>query len=275
MPEEERKSYIIVRVDGLAIHTKPITRKEALWLEGAYAARFVNRESRARYLSEWGNVIDLGENVRRLAQQLERLGYGAHFGILGVYGGPDRFMEKVDWLRGLKNLPPEARRALGELLDRLEDFLRRPVEPKPVEAPARYLEMPDMHVVFECCSDRVKDVVPRPEWYAYHGYGFLGIHGISVFKDSLWLWQQTSWYVQAVAVRRDVDGREVIDAVLKDEAVQGFLKEVKDEYVRRLISEHEKELREKGYENAVRKVKVILATLDLLTAGRREEALPA
>ena len=53
MPED-RWSYVIFRRDGLLLHTKPITREEAWWLEDAYSTWFLNRRSKVRYLSAWG-----------------------------------------------------------------------------------------------------------------------------------------------------------------------------------------------------------------------------
>ena len=274
--EEERRSYLVVRRDGLILHTVPVTREEAEWLDERYE-RVKDRAARMRYLEEWGNVMDAGGYVERLGVDLYRR-------IRGVYGDPEEFVEGVRWLLRLR-LKREARRALGELLDRVGEFLRRPVEPKPIVAPVRYFELPAKHVVFECCSARVRDVVPRPEWYIYAGdvdpsdYHCCP-YGISVFRDSFWLWIQTRTHAEGVAVRRDARDEDVVAALAKDvmsiDFVAYFNSFAGD--FRRVIGELENELRERGYGDVVRKAKLILAAAALLTAGRREEegeALPA
>ena len=281
---EERKSYIIVRMDGLVVHAKPITREEARWLWDAYYD-VKDRRSRIMYLEEYGNVMDAGGYVRRLVQQLEQQQleewkYNPHFFIGRIYENPDDLVEDVRWLLGRRNLPPGARQALEELLDRVEEFLRRPVEPRPVDAPVRYLETNRPHVTFGL-DGAVLEVTPRPEWLSYRMYRTmywedLELYGVSVFEDSLWLWWQVMHdvglgYVRAVAVRRDASDGDAVAAVANDAAVQGFLRRY-GKYFRELVMEREAELIDKGYADVVRKVKVALGTLELLDAGRREEA---
>ena len=271
MAGEERRSYLIVRRDGFLLHTKPVTLDEARWLYwDAYFARFVGRAARARYLAEWGNVLDVGEHLERL----EHLEPDIYYSVLGLYRGPGRFAEKAGRL--LRGLQPEARRALEELLDRVGEFLQRPIEPKPAEGSVvRYYEMEGRHV--ELGPDgAAREVRPMPEWYACKELCCGGCHGhgVSVFGDSFWLWRQSRWYVQAVVVRRDARDGDVVAALAKDEAAQGFLGESADDLMQ-LLREYEAELASRGYGDVARKVKVVLAAARLLAAGREEEALTA
>ena len=265
MAEEER-SYAILRFDGLLLHTRPITWEEAWWLY-QYAYNIVeDRGLRARYLEEWGNVMDVGENVTHLERQLEKWRCDPRYIITRIYGDPDELAEKVSWLLMHEDLPPEVRQALRGPLSRVGEFLQRPVEPKPVVAPVRYFESPNLHVV----PGPAGVVRAWPERLLY-GSQSLGLYGISVFEGSFWLWKRgifTPFHV--IIVGRDAADREIIDTVLRDEAVRGFLERYGNGF-RELLREREAELVDMGYDDVVRKAKVILTTLDLLTAGRREE----
>ena len=273
MPEE-RRSYVILRLDGLLLHTKPITVREAEWLAYAYAARFLDRRSKARYLSEWGNVMDVGKYLKRLKRLEPGLKLLLRYRAVDIYSDPEQLTGLLAGLLDDPHLSPEARQTVKELLNRIEDFLREPVEPRPVEAPVRYLELYHDHVVLECCSNELKDVVPRPEWYAYKERKLShDLYGVSIFKDSLWLWIQFDGTF-VVAVRRDVDDKEVVAALANDGAVQGFLRWNAGSF-REVLREREKELTDRGYEDVVRKAKVVLTTYELLTAGLREEGVPA
>ena len=273
MPED-RKSYVILRLDGLLLHTKPITWEEMVWLKDAYSERFLSREARARYLAEYGNVLDVGEYLERLRRLPEPNLRLLSYRVVGTYGDPERLTGLLAWLLGRGDLSPEARQTVKELLNRIEDFLREPVEPKPIEeAPVRYFELPRRHVKLGL-DGNVYGVEPRPEWYAYHSYGS---PGISIFMDSLWLWAQHA-YTYVVAVRRDAGDEEVVAALANDGAAQGFLKEYADAF-RELLRQHEKELTDRGYGDVVGKTKMILAIAELMAAGRRregeEEGVPA
>ena len=272
MAEEEEKSYVIVRKDGLVIRTKPITVEEARWLEHAYSYDAVrDRPLRIRYLEEYGNVLDVEdylERLRRLSQEL-------YYCITRVYEDPDEFKKALSRLLRRRNLPPEARQLIREFADRAGEFLRRPVEPKPIVAPVRYLELPRRHLVFGF-DGALREADPKPEWYAYV-VGLPFDYGVSVFNDSFWLWFQDLFYAWAVAVRRDASDGDVVAAVANDGAVLQCLRNCGYAF-RDVINRYGAELTDKGYGDVVRKVKVVLATLDLLSAGRREEegeALPA
>ena len=278
MPEEER-SYVIVRHDGLILHTKPITFDEAWWLYlYAYSAEFIGRGARIRYLEEWGNVMDAGDSVDYLRQQLEQLGYGPYH-IGSIYRDLEGFIEKVGRLLRLRRLPPEVRQLVKELADEVRDFLKKPVEPRPIEAPVRYLELSRRHVRLGP-DGAVREVEPRPEWHAYEEPCRSSdlCHGVSVFGDSFWLWRQKMYgvgFVQVVVVRRDVDDKEVVAALANDNDVQEFLRRNADAF-RELLRESEEEMVSRGYGDVARKARLVLATYELLTAGRREEeALPA
>ena len=275
---EDRRSYIVFRPDGLVIHTKPVTRDEAEWLY-RYAYKDVeDRAARIRYLEEWGNVMDVSPLVERLDKFSCCADLGVYNGIAGFFESPKKFQARVDkafkWvpILGLLKEMPEARQILDEFLGRLEDFLREPVKPKPITAPVRYLEVPNEHVAFSG-DGAVEEAELRPEWRAYKN-DFIFIHGISVFRESFWLWERAFTPARVVVVRRDVDDRELVAAVANDNMVQGFLGQHGNNF-RELLREHEAELVDKGYEDVVRKAKAVLTTADLLNAGRREEALPA
>ena len=118
----------------------------------------------------------------------------------------------------------------------------------------------------------------RPEWLLY-GEGL----GVSVFRDSFWLWARATRLIgvgslfRALVVRRDASDEDVIAALAGDEEAARFVGAYADDF-RQLIGGAEDELRERGYGDVVRRAKAILAAAALLTAGRREEegeALPA
>ena len=171
-------------------------------------------------------------------------------------------------------LPPGARQTVEELLGRIRDFLREPVRPRRIVAPVRYLELSRPHV--RLGSDgAVQEVRPRPEWLSYRIDWGLHPYGISVFRNPFWLWRNDGAITErntAVAVRRGADDKEVA-AALADEAAMSFLGR-SAEYFRTLINDDE-EVRRRGYDDAVRKVKLVLAAAELLASGRREEGVPA
>ena len=283
--EEDRKSYIILRDDGLLLHTKPVTRWEAVWLMAGAYKEVLDLDLRARYLEEWGNVLDVSD----CAERLWDLGLGEYHNIKSIYEGPEEFVERVRSLLERGDVSPGARQVIEELLSRAGEFLRRPVEPKPIgPRPVRYFEMPDMHVIpGPGGADRT---VPEAKWYAKVMHDNFRQSGISVFDDAIWFWGQiqvaprrlSAWrgliqpkgVVWAVAVRRDARDGDVVAALANDEAAQGFL--VKGaEHFRGIINAHRTELEEKGYEDVVRKAEIVLGAVALLAAGRWKEATPA
>ena len=267
MPEEEeRRSYTIMREDFLLLYTRPITKEEAVWLYRYAYNDIRDREARARYLEEYGNVLDVSDYVERL----RRLGVSLYY-IIGVYESFGEFMDVVDGLRRLGNLRPEARQILEELLGRVRELLWGPTESRLAGAPVRYFEAPGLLV-----APGPSGVVRAwPERLLY-GSQSLGLYGISVFRGFFSLWRRdhgvTGWSM--AVVRRDVDDKEVVAALANDDIVQGFLRENADAF-REVLREHEKELTNKGYDDVVRKAKVVLATAQLLTAGLREEGVTA
>ena len=287
--KEERRSYVILRDDGLLLHTKPITRWEAVWLmTGAYK-EVLDLDLRIRYLEEWGNVLDVGPLVERLWD----LGLGEYHGIEDIYEGPEKFEERIRSLLNQGKQSPEARQILEELLSRTEEFLREPVEPRPLEGGSvvRYFESPNLHVVPGPIG--VKRTVPEARWYARVTYYGFKQYGISVFDDAIWLWGQvlvvprraSAWLgstqprgaIWAVSVRRDASDGDVIAALTKDEAATEFLVRSAG-YFREVINAHRMELQRRGYDDVVRKAELVLATAQLLKAGRyreEEEGVPA
>ena len=267
----ERRSYVIFRRDGLLLHTRPITERETRWLFWDAYNDIRDQEARARYLSEWGNVMDASDYVERLRQ----LGVGFYY-TLGVYDDPEELVKNVTTLLDDPELPPGARQAVKKFLSRAEKFLRRPVEPKPIDAPVRYLELPHPHIRLNL-DGTLREVDPGPEWYAHEESCRSSdlCRGVSVFKESFWLWFQGYLYTYAVAVRRDVSDGDVIAALANDDIVQAFLRWRANDF-REVLRENEAELVDRGYEDVVRKAKAMLMTYELLTMNRREEeALPA
>ena len=269
--EEKRRSYLVVRSDGLIIHTRPVTDYEVWWLGVLAYYDIESRDARARYLSEWGSVLDVSGYVERLEQQLRQQGYNPYYGVTGAYKDPDEFAEKVSWL--LRGLPPGARQTLRELLDRVEEFLRRPVEPRPIDAPVRYLERPYGH--FEPDPHGGARTFPKSDWHAFV-YHDLWYYGITMFRDSFLMWRQQvigtartpRGYVWAILVRRDAADRDLVAAVASDDAVREFLGE-NASHLEEVIRENEERMRREGYDDVVRKAKIVLTTAELLTAGHR------
>ena len=268
MAGEGRRSYVILRFDGLILHTKPITFDEARWL--FHHAYYVVKDAalKARYLEEWGNALDA---YGYLEQADEADINNLYFRITGVYNGFEEFERRAGEMLRRGGLRPRTRQALEELLDRARELLRRPVEPRPLgPVPARYYEMPGPHLVRG--PGFLERTVPEAEWFAHEEHQlFHDLYGISVFKDSFWLWGQYEGAgTHAVIVRRDVDEREVIDAALRDDAASEFIRDYAS-YFRDVINRHKDELINKGYEDVARRARQVLTLAELLGAGRREE----
>ena len=252
--EEYKRSYIILRDDDLLLHTRPITRAEALWLAMDAYKGVRDRAARIRYLEEYGNVLDVEDYMERLRQN----GLSTFFQLAeftGVYASPRNFVDLVVWLSDISWLEPQARQAFEELAERASRFLRRPVRPRPIGfPPVRYLEMSRLHFR------------PWPEWHA-RGLEGAGLYGISVFKDSFWLWRQdlARYHVQAILVRRDVSDKDVIAALARDAAAAGMAKEGADQF-RLIIDKHEDEMRRAGYGDVVDRARALMAASMLLAA---------
>ena len=273
-----RRIYAILRDDGLLLHTVPVTEDEALWLLSAAYKSVKSRDLRIRYLSEWGSVMDAANYL----ELVERLPVKIGETLEGIYR-PRHFLERVAWHARIPWLTAEARQALEEFVERAEDFLRRPAEPKPVAAPVRYYEMPRRHVTLASGprGTAARSVRPRPEWFAYVTTLGVNPYGVSVFRDSFWLWRQYEdelmVEVHAVVVRRDVSDGDLVAALAGDEAAQGFLRN-NAVLFRQVMRARGEELGKLGYGDVIRKINVILGAAELLSAGRREEegeALPA
>ena len=276
--EEEKKSYLVFRGyrDYIVVHTKPVTRDEAWWLyHFAYKDWFLSPEDSAKYLAEWGNVLYLGKYAERYRGRL----YDPVGALSGVYESLEKFQAEVDKVLA-ERLEPQDRQLLEEVAAEVRDFLRRPVEPRPVEAPVRYFEMPHPHVVLRS-EGWVRQIEPRPELYVYKR-GYDDVYGVSVFGREFWLWRQDTYtyggfFAKAIVVRRDASDDEVVRAALSDEVVQEFLKMHAKKF-RELVNERGGRLRSGGYGDVAERAKLILAALELLSGGREEEegeALPA
>ena len=268
MAGEERRSYVILRFDGLLLHTRPITEDEARWL--FHHAYYVVKDAalKARYLEEYGNVLDV---YGYLEQADEADINNLYFRITGVYEDPGAFEGRAGEMLGRRGLRPRTRQSLEELLSKAREFLRKPVEPRPLgPVPARYYEMPGPHLVRG--PGFLEHTVPEAEWFAHEKHQlFHDLYGVSVFEDSFWLWGQYEGAgTHAVIVRRDAGDREVTDTVLRDDAASEFVRD-NASYFRDVINRHEDELINKGYEDVARRARQVLALAELLGAGRREE----
>ena len=271
----DKASYLVFRRDGLLVHTVPVTFDEAWWLYRDAYNMVKDRIARMRYLAEWGNVMD----AANFLDMTKRMMINGRFE--GVVAPPD-LLERV--IRHARNelFCLRAREEFAKFAARLEEFLRMPVEPHRVAAPVRYFESPHRHVKFKCCSSKVKEADPQPEWLAYRKVRDLNPYGVSVFRDEIWLWVQP-YYTYAMVVRRDAGDEEVLEEVSEealgaasDDTVLRFLG-ANGKYYMLLINESEDEMRRAGYGDVVERVKFVLAAAELLKAGRREEeeALPA
>ena len=280
----DERSYIILRHDGLLIRTKPVTENEAWWLRLRAYLSVEDRKARARYLSEWGNTLDVRDYMERL-KQLQ----GDHIvtaladvsGKFGIYESLDDFEKRVSGLLGERELRPEARQVLEEFASNVAEFLKKPVSPGLLEPlPLRYLEMPRLHLTLR--PDGKEGTDPEAEWFAYTQEKdwpkYHEARGISVFSDSLWLWRQHEnvgmRMTFAIVVRRDVADGDVLSAAVWDDAVLWFMS-WNAEYFKEIVRKNEERLRSTGYEDVVNKAYVILGLIYLLTAGRREEDVSA
>ena len=255
----------------------PVTFDEAWWLY-KYAYNVVgDRMARMRYLAEWGNVMDAA-NFLNMVERMVINGW-----LLEGVETPPSFLEMVAQFAHASWSNEKVREGFAKFAVRLEEFLRMPVEPHRVAAPVRYLELGRPHVKFRCCSSKVKEADPQPEWLAYRKVRGSNPYGVSVFRDEIWLWEQP-YYTYAIVVRRDAGDKEVLEEVSEealgaasDDAVLRFL-DADGKYFRLLINESEDEMRERGYGDVVEKVKFVLAAAELLKVGRyreEEEGVPA
>lgn len=257
---EEKRGYVILRGDGLLLHTKPVTEGEALWLSSSAYNKLKNRRARIKYLAEWGNVL----NVSGYLRQMRRLGLSSYLaGLTGVYYSPEDFMERATWLLSYEGLQPQARQVLEGFVSNVRKFLRRPVKPRPLGGSpvVRYLEMGHPHLVRD---DRAR-TVPVADWFAYAVDPSLNLYGVSVFPDAFWLWEQYGIFVRAVVVRRDVSKEDLIVALAENYVVAEVFKEDANRFAR-FINENEDKMKGAGYGDVVDRAKVLIGTVALLTA---------
>ena len=278
------RSYIILREDGLAIHTKPIARDEAEWLlkEAYYDVK--DRAARIRYLSEYGKVLDVVEGTERLGRlkqaRIDERDVGLFFNFTGIYESPEEFKTALDRLLGslgigifgIEGLQPEVRRALDEFVSEVKEFLRRPARPRPPEDRlVRYLEASKPLLKR---NGELRKGVPRPEWYSYKVPSVeLGIAiGVSVYKDEIWLWEQCD-HTEAIVIKRGAGANDVVAAITNDDTLAKFAKL----YIARfgqIVDENEDKLRSLGYGDVVdivRAIRAALAPPSAETASAKEE----
>ena len=258
-----RRSYVILRHDGLLLRTRPVTEEEAerLYREAYY--RVKNRDLRARYLAEQGNVLDLGKYTGQTKTP------GPGFYPTGIYGSPS---ELVKGLAGSSSYKQKNFKGSAAGLDEIvKEFLRRPVRPAPFNGlqAVRYYEMGREHFMrlVICCGKFIERTTPKAKWFAYVSRSY-DLYGVSVFRDSLWMWRQFAITyeqvaVEAAVVRRDATDREIIDAVLNDDAVVEMINWYADPF-NEVINKSEERMRREGYEDVVEKAKLLMAASLLL-----------
>ena len=263
----DRRDYVVFRPDLLVVHTKPITEGRARWLlEKAYYS-FVNTDVRAKYLAQWGNVLDLTGDK----------GWISWWGLgrmwTGVYASGEDLIAKVaetlnddilekdtDWLR----------RRLKYLIGELDEFIRRPVDPRPLERRPRppvplirFVKMSRPHLRWN--RRDVEYLVPKPEWYVYENHDG-AYYGISAFSGTYWLWMQQYPIksVDALIVRRDASPDEILVALANDANAVDFLK-THGEHFLRVINDKEDDIKKAGYGDVVDLVKSIMVAASLVT----------
>ena len=268
-----RRSYIVFRKDLLVVRTKPVTERRARWLlEEAYY-KVPSIELRKRYLSQWGNVLDLtGEGW------IER--WGLQLDLPGVYESEEELAAMI--LEAARSSGPTAdpaalRRGLEELWRALGEFLRRPVEPRrlerrPRQQPAlRYVVLWDFPHVRWSELRRVEYLVPEPEWHARLRTDYAD-YGISVFRNTFWLWRQEggSDNTEVVIVRRGATLEELEPALLGNGDASQFLRRYGGLFAG-LVRRREAEMKRRGYEDVARIVEYLATSGALAPASRSRE----
>lgn len=294
--EETKKRYIIIRDDYLLLYTKPITREEAEWLRrDAYWEledenyNYLDRWDRARYLEEYGNVIDVDDYIHEIdsltcTEEYDDLPCYDISPLAGVYNSLEELEERLASMYNNEELEPKYRRAAKEVADELlakvRELMERPVKPRP--AAARYFERASPHVEVNRYTGEFERIEPQPEWYAYELLWDIprevkALYGISVFPGEFWLYAETRKPFFGVAVRRDASIEEAIEALAKDGPALLFFK-IYGQAIKELLDEHEDEMRRKGYGDVVDKARALLEAAEEIIKKRRKKsanALPA
>ena len=283
MPEEKR-SYIVFRREGLIVYTKPITREEAEWLYREAYNKFKRIEVKARYLGQWGSVLNVANavGVKHGDEWLWRWGLDKE--LAGVYADKGELASKISKIAEDAD-STTLRRELRKLARALDELLQRPPEPKRLERrpreppPAlRYAEWQTRHVRRHKW-DKEERVSPRPEWYAYRAEDSDGyyMHGISVFRDSFWLWRQGHTFTEAVIVRRGASPKELLAALVDDPEAAEFLWRHAGDFAR-LADEAREDMERRGLSDVADVAKKVLGLSAIVAGGRRgeeEEGVPA
>ena len=296
--EEERRSYVVLRLDGLLVYTRPVAEREALRLLHVGYGKAADREAVKKGLAEWGDVFDVEDAMYQLVASrwgraeaeyaIQGLRIVVTRDLAGIYVDPDDLSARLADVLVEGPLLSIYGQPTRELVSRVDEFVRqrwRPAQPEGAGPAARYVLKRNWAVVRLCrvrlwgSAVDAECATPRARWHDYdlaledEALRRVAMYGISVFGREFWLWRQTN-NVEAVVVRRDVDDKEVAAAALADEAAQEFLGR-SAEYFRVLVDDNEDELKRRGYEDVVRKAKIALTAAELLNAGRRGEELPA
>ena len=279
MGGETKRRYIIIRDDYYLLYTKPITREEAEWLRrDAYMDLedenyiHLHRWDRARYLEEWGNVLDVEDYIHEIdsltcTEEYDDLPCYDISPLAGVYGSLEELEERLASMYNNKELEPKygraAKEVADELLAKVRELVERPFEPR--LAAARYIERASPHVKVNRYTGEFEGVEPQPEWYAYRLVWDVlprevnALYGISVFPGEFWLYAEDRYRpFSGVAVRRDACSEEAAEALTKDGPALLFFK-IYGQSIKKLLDEYEDEMRRKGYGDVVDKARALVA----------------
>ena len=244
------QSYVVFRPDRFVIYTKPITRERAEWLLKEAYYRVRSLKAREEYLRQYGSVMYDDLMFRDVAEVM-----------VGVYAR-DEFMDRLRQVAG------------PMLMQMYERFLERPPDPRPLQReprppapPIRFYRNTFRHLVFD---DYSVHVVPKSLWFGYVEVGEDDYYGVSVFKNTFWLWKQDDYWVRAVVVRTDVAFDDVVNYITASGhsydvalAVE-FLKEHGGR-IAEVLDEREGEMAKLGLGRVADEAKSLIVAVSMLT----------
>ena len=245
------QSYVIFRPDRFVVYTKPITRERAEWLlkEAYYKVKLPN--VREEYLRQWGSVMRDDLMFRDVAEVM-----------VGVYT-KDEFMDRLKQVAG-----PMLMQMYERLLERPPDPRPLQREPRPPAPPIRFYRNTFRHLVFD---DDSVHVVPKSLWFGYVEADEEEYYGVSVFRNTFWLWRQDDYWVRAVVVRTDVAFDDVVNYITAQSgnsydlalAVE-FLKE-NGGRIAEVLDEKEEEMAKLGLGHVADAAKSLIVVASMLT----------
>ena len=266
------QSYVVFRRDGFIVHTKPISKERAEWLLNKAYYSFASAEVKAKYLNQWGSVLNVADAVGLMYGDKWLRRWGLDDELAGIYADEGELASKISKMIEEAD-SATLRRELRRLARGLEEFLSKPPKPQRLERrprpppPAvRYFRTVYPHVRWSKLW-HVTYYVPKPEWHArVLDESSDEEYGISVFSKTFWLWRQTSDPddVKAVIVRRGAGADEMLAALINDAKAAEFLKEHGGRFLQ-IVNKNEEAMRKAGYEDVVDAVRALMVALSLLS----------